>query len=285
MMFFRLLVMLIVLCALVTSAQAYPRQDTFKTTDGQLLEITLLGHASIMFKFADKVVHVDPISQQADYNTLPKADIILITHSHSDHFDTRTIELIKKQDAQIILTEACAATVKGIVMKNGDLTTVAGISIWAVPAYNIVHKRSDGSPYHPKGVGNGYVIGFGNIRVYVAGDTEDVPEMKELRDIDIAFLPMNLPYTMTPEMVANAVSTFKPKILYVYHCDFSKTTELLELLKDKEFVDLIIIGETFIFDPEGFFKDSKWDKVNIGDFAPVSNIGKRFSKWSQLKGQ
>jgi len=117
-------------------------------------------------------------------------------------------------------------------MKNGEVKTVAGLTIEAVPAYNLVHKRASGEPFHPQGQGNGYVITFGGKRVYVAGDTENTPEMKALKDIEIAFLPMNLPYTMTPEMVADAAQVFKPKILYPYHFGKTDTSKLVELLKD-----------------------------------------------------
>ena len=118
-------------------------------------------------------------------------------------------------------------------MANGDVKTVAAMTIEAVPAYNLVHKRGSGEPFHPKGQGNGYVITFGDKRVYVAGDTENTPEMKALKDIDIAFLPMNLPYTMTPEMVADAAEAFKPKILYPYHFGKTDTGRLVALLKDR----------------------------------------------------
>ena len=117
-------------------------------------------------------------------------------------------------------------------MNNGDVKTVQGLKIEAVPAYNIVHMRSKETPFHPKGIGNGYVITFGDKRVYVAGDTENVPEMKGLREIDIAFLPMNLPYTMTPEMVADAAKAFKPRIFYPYHYGKTDTSKLVDLLKD-----------------------------------------------------
>jgi L-ascorbate metabolism protein UlaG (beta-lactamase superfamily) len=119
-------------------------------------------------------------------------------------------------------------------MNNGDIKTIEGLKIEAVPAYNLVHMRSEGVPFHPKGVGNGYVITFGEKRVYVAGDTENTPEMKKLKDIDIAFLPMNLPYTMTPEMVADASKAFKPKILYPYHYGKTDTSKIVELLKDEQ---------------------------------------------------
>lgn len=116
-------------------------------------------------------------------------------------------------------------------MENGESATVAGFAVEAVPAYNIVNMRSEGMPYHPKGAGNGYIITFGDLRVYVAGDTEDTPEMRALKDIDIAFLPMNLPYTMTPEMVADAAKAFRPRILYPYHFGQTDTGELVKLLE------------------------------------------------------
>jgi L-ascorbate metabolism protein UlaG (beta-lactamase superfamily) len=118
-----------------------------------------------------------------------------------------------------------------LVLVNGDKKTVSGINIEAVPAYNLVHMRSEGVPYHPKGQGNGYVLTFGDKRIYVAGDTENVPEMKELGEIDIAFLPMNLPYTMTPEMTAAAARMIMPRILYLYHYGSTNTGELTGLLK------------------------------------------------------
>jgi L-ascorbate metabolism protein UlaG (beta-lactamase superfamily) len=125
----------------------------------------------------------------------------------------------------------------GTVLKNGDTITVEGIEIVAVPAYNLVHKRPSGDPFHAKGDGNGYVLSFGGTRVYIAGDTENVPEMKALDDIGIAFLPMNLPYTMSPEMVADAATAFRPRILYPYHygnTDVSRVVALLENEKDIE---------------------------------------------------
>ena len=125
-------------------------------------------------------------------------------------------------------------------MRNGDVKTVDGLKIEAVPAYNLVHMRSKGVPFHIKGIGNGYVITFGNKRVYVAGDTENIPEMKNLKNIDIAFLPMNLPYTMTPEMVADAAIAFKPKILYPYHFGNTDTSRIVDLLKDHKEIEVRI---------------------------------------------
>ena len=200
-------------------------------TSGGDLKITFLGHGSLYFTFQNQYIYIDPYSKVADYTKLPKADLILITHEHSDHLDLAAIASIRDQKTTVVLSEACAARLTGgIVMHNGDERPVNGIPIQAVPAYNIVHTREDGMPFHPKGVGNGYVLTFGDRRVYVAGDTENIPEMKKLHDIAIAFLPMNLPYTMTPEMVADAARSFHPHVLYPYHYGSTVTAHLKELL-------------------------------------------------------
>lgn len=216
------------------SAQQVFQTDTIKTSEGDLF-ITFIGHGTLYFTFKKLVIHVDPVSRYADYSKMPQADLILVTHHHGDHLDSEAIKQIMKKEGGLILTETCAASVEaGIIMKNGDTKTVEGIKVEAVPAYNLVHKRDSGEPFHPKGIGNGYVLTFGDVRVYIAGDTENFPEMKQLTDIDIAFLPMNLPYTMTPEMVADAVSMFNPQILYPYHYGNTDVSELVELLKDKK---------------------------------------------------
>jgi L-ascorbate metabolism protein UlaG (beta-lactamase superfamily) len=214
--------------------------DIVKTSAGDL-KITFIGHGTLMFNFEGKVIHVDPYSALADYNSLPKADLILVTHEHRDHLDLKALNAVRTEKTVVVLTATCAKQVKrGIVMMNGDVKTIEGFKIEAVPAYNIVHKRDTGQPFHPKGVGNGYVITFGNKRVYVAGDTENVPEMKGLKNIDIAFLPMNLPYTMTPEMVADAAKAFKPKVLYPYHFGDTDTSKLVSLLKGSPEIEVRI---------------------------------------------
>ena len=215
-------------------------EDNIKTSAGDL-KITFVGHATLMFTFGGKIIHVDPVSREADYSTMPKGDIILITHDHPDHLDPEAIAKVRKEGTAILLPEKCASAVAGgTVMKNGDVRTVDGLRIEAVPAYNIVHKRSSGEPFHPRGVGNGYIITFGDKRVYVAGDTENIPEMKELSNIDVAFLPMNLPYTMTPEMVADAARAFRPKILYPYHLGETDTSELTKLLAGEKGIEVRI---------------------------------------------
>src|SRR5512137_2410213 len=205
--------------------------DVIPTASGDL-KITFIGHGTLMFNFGGKVIHVDPYSDVADYASLPKADLILLTHEHRDHLDLKALNAVRTEKTVVVLTEACAKQVQGgMVLMNGDVKTVEGLKIEAVPAYNLVHKQDTGQPFHPKGAGNGYIITFGDKRVYMAGDTENTPEMKGLKNIDIAFLLMNLPYTMTPEMVADAAKTFKPKILYPYHFGETEPSKVVSLLK------------------------------------------------------
>ena len=214
--------------------------DVFKTAKGDL-QITFIGHGSLMFAFGGKIIHVDPFSRLTDYSKQPQADMILLTHEHRDHLDLKALDSLRTDKTKIILTKNCAQQVKGgIIMQNGDVKTVDGLKIEAVPAYNLVHMRSEGVPFHPKGNGNGYVITFGDMRIYVAGDTENIPEMKQLKNIDVAFLPMNLPYTMTPEMVADAARAFKPKVLYPYHYGKTDPSKLVELMQDTPQVEIRI---------------------------------------------
>lgn len=214
--------------------------DVLPTAAGDL-KVTFIGHASLMFQFGGKVIYCDPVGQFGDFTGLPKADLVLISHEHGDHFDLETIKKISKSGTTLVMTPLCASKLAGgIVLKNGEEKTVDGIRIEAVPAYNIIHMRSPGMPYHPKGVGNGYVLTFGDKRVYVAGDTENIPEMKGLGSIDYAFLPMNLPYTMTPEMVADAARMVKPKILYPYHTTDTDTSGLKPRMKDEKGIEIRI---------------------------------------------
>ena len=232
----------LIVAAWTSAFTAEPRfdKDTIQTTDGNL-EITFIGHGTLMMKFKGKIIHIDPWSRLTDYGKLPKADLILVTHQHGDHLDMKAIEQIRSSKTVLILTQKCADEVhEGTVMKNGDVKSEFGISIEAVPAYNLVHKRPDGSPFHPKGEGNGYILTFGKTRVYIAGDTENTPEMKALKDIDITFLPMNLPYTMTPEMVADAAKSFRPKILYPYHYGETDPNLLAGLLKTEKGIEVRI---------------------------------------------
>lgn len=212
--------------------------DSFGNGPGDL-KITFIGHASLLFQAGGKTVHVDPFGEAADYALFPKADLILLTHDHYDHMDPEAIAKISKPATIVIETRACADQgVRGVVMKNGETRTELGIQIEAVPAYNLVHKRDDGSPFHPRGMGNGYVLAMGNKRIYIAGDTENIREMKTLKNIDIAFLPVNLPYTMTPKMAVAAAASFLPKALYPYHYGDTDTSAMMAALKTVKGVDV-----------------------------------------------
>jgi L-ascorbate metabolism protein UlaG (beta-lactamase superfamily) len=226
-----MMVMLLVMGAGAVNGQDKFESEVIKTGAGEL-KITFIGHGTLMFTFGGQVIHVDPVVQYADYGQLSKADLILITHEHGDHLDLKAVEKLRKPGTQVVLNKVAFGQVAGgLVMANGEVKTVAGLTIEAVPAYNLVHKPDSGEPFHPRGRGNGYIITFGDKRVYVAGDTENTPEMKALPNIDIAFLPMNLPYTMTPEMVADAARAFKPKVLYPYHFGKTDTARLVALLQ------------------------------------------------------
>ncbi len=237
------MISLALLLALVTPPAgapqgAPPREDTIKTSAGDLV-LTFVGHGTLMFRQGGKVIHVDPVSREADYSKLPKADLVLITHEHGDHLDPAAVAAIRQESTRVIVSSSCAGRIPGAeVMKNGDVREEAGFRIEAVPAYNLVHVRAPGQPFHPKGAGNGYVITFGGKRVYVAGDTENTPEMKALRGIDVAFLPMNLPYTMTPEMVADAARAFRPRLLYPYHYGQTDPRQLVQLLTGEKDIEV-----------------------------------------------
>jgi L-ascorbate metabolism protein UlaG (beta-lactamase superfamily) len=212
--------------------------DAFATKMGELT-IAFLGHSSLRFRFQDRVWYADPFSRVADFAKQPKADVILVTHHHMDHFDPDAIASVRKEATAIVIPALLAGKLAGgTVMNNGDTRTVAGVKIEAVAAYNRVHRRETGQLYHIPGEGNGYVLTFGEKRIYVAGDTENTAEMKALRDIDIAFLPVNLPYTMTPEMAADAAKAFRPRILYPYHAGDTDLSILADLLKTEREIEV-----------------------------------------------
>lgn len=219
-------------------AQNSFKTDTLKTGGTDLL-ITFIAHGTLLFQYDGKVIHIDPAERYTDYSKMPQADIILVTHHHGDHFDPQAIKTLSKPGTKLFYTSACAEKMAdGKVLKNGMSATVENISVKAVPAYNLVHKRPDGRFFHPKGECNGYLLSLDGFKVYVAGDTENIPEMKEWQGVDVAFLPMNLPYTMTPEMVADALDILKPKIFYPYHFGDTNLDDLRVLLKDKSAIDV-----------------------------------------------
>ena len=209
------------------------RSDVFKTAEGDL-KISLPGHATVFFEFGGTTIWVDPTMPYVLVpDNPPKADVILVSHEHGDHLDLEGIEAVKKTGTRIICPAVCAGPLPGgEILANGGKTAVLGVSIEAVPAYNLAGMRSPGVPFHPKGAGNGYMLTFGGLRVYVAGDTENVPEVKALKNIDVAVLPLMTPYTMTEEMLADAARAVKPKVLYVYHARTEDFSKLRNLLKD-----------------------------------------------------
>lgn len=199
-------------------AQEMPMADTLPTSAGDLV-IHPVDHASLVLEFGGKAFYVDPVGGATRYASLPAPSAILITHGHGDHFDIPTLEaiagdapLVTNGDVLSKLPDALKAN--AMAMVNGDNGTILDIPIRAIAAHNTTEDRMR---YHPIGVGNGYVLSFGDAQVYVAGDTEPTDDMLGLTDIAVAFLPMNLPYTMTPEQAVAAINTFKPGIVYPYH--------------------------------------------------------------------
>ena len=215
-------------------------KDILPTKAGNLT-VTFIGHASLLFEFGGKIIYSDPVGQFGDFTQLPKADLVLVAHEHGDHFDQELLEKLSTDKTKLVLTPLCYDKMgRGVILKNGEGATVDGIRIEAVPAYNLLHMRSPGVPFHSKGDGNGYILTFSDKRVYIAGDTENIPEMKELGPIDVAFMPMNLPYTMTPEMVATAARMVKPGILYPYHTTDTDVSQLVPLLADEKGIEIRI---------------------------------------------
>ena len=214
--------------------------DVFKTPSGKTIKFYALVHASIRINYDGKEIQIDPVSKlgnrSIDYSAMPKADYLFITHEHGDHFDKTAIDELSQNSTQIITNKRCADMLgKGFVMANGDSTRLSDvIKVEAVPAYNTTPGHTQ---FHPKGRDNGYILTIDGLRIYIAGDTEDIPEMSKIKDIDIAFLPCNQPYTMTTDQLINAAKIIKPKVLFPYH--FSKTdVSALPTLFEKENIDV-----------------------------------------------
>ena len=236
-------VFLLVSIALLQPVNGQFESDVINTSEGDL-EMFFIGHGTLMFTFNDLVIHIDPVMRETDYASQPDADLILVTHQHGDHLDLTAIKHLLKSGTRVVMTETCMEQVEdfeAVVMKNGDVETLHGILIQAIPAYNIENKRSNGQPYHPKGEGNAYLMKFGKTHVLIGGDTENIPEIKELKvPVEVAFLPMNLPYTMSPAMVADAALAFRPAILYPYHFGQTDPQKLVDLLKDEKGIEVRI---------------------------------------------
>lgn len=208
--------------------------DTFATQSGKAVTFHALTHASIRIGFDGKEIEIDPVGKMGDrvidYAAFPKADFLLVTHEHFDHFDTTAIATLTKEGTQLITNQRCAEMLGyGTVMANGDkLDLCDWLSVEAVPAYN----TTDGHlQFHPKGRDNGFILNIDGLRVYVAGDTEDIPEMAEIKDIDVAFLPCNQPYTMTVDQLLRAARTIRPKVLFPYHYGQTNVSGIPSLLR------------------------------------------------------
>ncbi len=220
---------LLLLAGAALVAQPHRPVEEFQTSAGQV-KITPIHHASMMIQAGGKVIQVDPWSQ-GDYEGIPQADLILITDIHPDHLDPPLIAKLSKSGTAVIAPEAVVKTVtQAKVLHNGDSTSWEGWKIEAVPMYNLKRGPAEGKFYHDKGRGNGYILTYGGTRFYIAGDTEGIPEMRALKNIDVAFIPMNLPYTMTPEEAADAVKAFHPKIVYPYHYKGSNIQDFAKAL-------------------------------------------------------
>ena len=203
--------------ASVAAAPVVLKGDTIDTSKGPLT-IVPLNHASLFFGFGGKVIAVDPTMEALKHGPLPKADYVFITDIHPDHLDKDALAVVGRSDtifvgtAAVGLQHALNHVLNNHMRRDFDLFVAEG-----VPMYNLTRGPSEGKLFHDKGRGAGYVFTFGDKRIYVSGDTECTPEMRALKNIDVAFLCMNLPYTMPPEEAATCASAFKPKIVYPYH--------------------------------------------------------------------
>ena len=208
--------------------------DSFTTKHGKTAKFHALVHSSIRIEYDGKEIEIDPVAKLGEktinYASMPKADFILVTHEHFDHLDTTAIKLLTGKNTQLITNQRCAEILGyGTVMVNGDILQLADdFTVEAVPAYN----STDGHlQFHPKGRDNGFILTVDGLRIYIAGDTEDIPEMADIKDIDIAFLPCNQPYTMTVEQLVNAARMVKPEVLFPYHYGQTDVSDIPALLE------------------------------------------------------
>src|ERR1700732_4811650 len=236
---------LLALPMLLHADKSNRQADVMQTSSGEL-RITPLYHGSVMLEFGGKVIHIDPWSH-GDYTGLPPADLIVVTHTHGDHLDRPMIDKLKKPETiiagppAVIDTLNCAPACGQVeVISDSEQKTVMGIEFEGVPMYNLVQGSAPGKPFHHKGVGSGYILNFGDTRVYFSGDTECTPEMKALKNITVAFLAMNPPRTESTIEAAECAKAFKPKIVYPYHYRGSKIEEFADALKNTPGIEVRI---------------------------------------------
>ena len=214
-----LLCMLATLGLTTACGQSTYEVDEFTTASGKTVKFHALMHACIRIQYDGKEIQIDPVSKLGNrtinYAAMPKADYIFVTHEHGDHYDANALKTLTADKTQLVLNKRCADMYgSGRVMANGDKLQLGNITVEAVAAYNSTAGREQ---FHPKGRDNGYILTIDGLRIYIAGDTEDIPEMSAIKDIDIAFMPCNQPYTMTPEQLIRAAKVVKPRVLFPYH--------------------------------------------------------------------
>ncbi len=221
--------LLLLLPLLGTTAMGAQKSDTFKTRSGRDVVITHIKHATMQISYDGKTIYVDPVIKlkpETDYSDYPKGDYIFVTHEHADHFDPIALSQLRHDATVVVANPSVSEKLHyGMTMKNGDHFTLSDdIEVWAVPAYNTTAGREQ---FHPKGRDNGYVLQIDGLRIYIAGDTEDIAEMATLENIDVAFLPCNQPYTMTVDQLVRAAKTFRPKVLFPYHYSQTPVSQVL----------------------------------------------------------
>ncbi len=232
---------------LAAHSAAHAAAGMFETDTGSVT-IHPVRHASFVMESPAGVIYADPVGEAAMYEGMPSPDLILITHEHGDHYSPDTLAAIMGENTVLITNPAVydmlpeEMKAKASAMANGDSTSVGEITIDAIPAYNTTEDRLQ---YHPEGRDNGYVLSIDGRRVYIAGDTEDIPEMRELEDIDIAFVPMNLPYTMDVAQAASGVAAFAPGAVYPYHYRGSDIDEFERLLGEEDVETEVVHGNWY----------------------------------------
>ena len=215
---FFLLTTLMLLTVMNAAAQPF-QTDTFKTASGKDVIFSCIKHASIRIDYEGRYFYIDPVTAlkpATDFTTMPRANCIFITHEHGDHYDRMALAQLSTPHTYIYCNPSVGRLLSNAFsMQNGDSVTIGtDVTLKAVPAYNTTPGREQ---FHPKGRDNGYVLTIDGLRIYIAGDTEDIPEMAEIKDIDIAFLPCNQPYTMTIDQLVRAAKVIKPRVLFPYH--------------------------------------------------------------------
>lgn len=216
------------------------KHDSFKTQSGKDVKIHFIKHASLIIEIDDKLLYIDPTGIFGnDFSKLPKADAVMVTHEHHDHYDPDAIEAVSKSDTRFICNGRVAElSGNGEIMQPGDILELSGIKVAATPAYNITDGHLQFHPKDRKDVG--FIYDIDGLRIYVAGDTEDIPEMACLKSIDIVFLPVNQPYTMTPEQAVHAINMIQPKIVYPYHYGETNLTPIVDAFQDNNNIEIRI---------------------------------------------